>query len=69
MPQSPPQLSRLGTKGAALGLSGSAGAAVLWGFGGIFVVLTYASALVIACYRFWVGALFLTAIVYLTGKR
>ncbi|MGC2485548.1 MAG: DMT family transporter [Acidimicrobiales bacterium] len=69
MSESPLPPTRVGTKGAALGLSGSAAAAVLWGFGGIFVVLTYAPALVVACYRFWLGALFLTAIVYLTGKR
>ena len=69
MPPTPSHPARLGSKGAALGLSGSAAAAILWGFGGIFVVLTYASGLVVACYRFWVGAVFLTLIVYATGKR
>ncbi len=69
MPPEPSHPSRLGTKGAALGLGGSAAAAVLWGFGGIFVVLTYASGLVVAFYRLWLGAVVLSALVYLTGKR
>ncbi len=69
MPSPPSHPARLGTKGAALGLGGSAAAAVLWGFGGIFVVLTYASGLVVAFYRLWLGAVVLSALVYLTGKR
>jgi drug/metabolite transporter (DMT)-like permease len=44
-------------------------AAVLWGFGGIFVALTYASGLVVAFYRLWLGAVVLTIIVYALGKR
>jgi len=44
-------------------------AAVLWGFGGIFVALTFASGLVVAFYRLWLGAVVLTIIVYALGKR
>jgi drug/metabolite transporter (DMT)-like permease len=50
-------------------LSASALAAVLWGFGGIFVVLTFASGLVVAFYRLWLGAALLTTITYASGKR
>lgn len=57
------------SKNVALGLSGSAGAAVLWGFGGIFVDLTYASGLVVAFYRLWLGAVVLSVIVYASGNR
>ncbi len=61
--------ARHASKDVALGLGGSAAAAVLWGFGGIFVVLTYASGLVVAFYRLWLGAAVLSAIVVASGRR
>jgi drug/metabolite transporter (DMT)-like permease len=52
-----------------LGLSASAGAATLWAFGGIFAALTFASGMVSAFYRLWLGAALLTAITYVVGQR
>ncbi len=52
-----------------LGLGGSATAAVLWGFGGIFAALAYAPGLVLAFYRLWVGAVVLVAVLYSTRRR
>lgn len=53
----------------SLGLGASVLAAVLWGFGGIFVALTFAPGLVVAFYRLWLGAVLLTLLVYGSGRR
>lgn len=52
-----------------LGVGGSALAAVLWGFGGIFATLCTAPGLVLTFYRCWLGAGLLVAMLYLTGRR
>jgi drug/metabolite transporter (DMT)-like permease len=52
-----------------MGLGVSALAAVLWGFGGIFVALTFAPGLVLAFYRLWMGAALLYIVVYASGRR
>jgi drug/metabolite transporter (DMT)-like permease len=52
-----------------LGLSASALAATLWGFSGIFAALTFASGLVVAFYRLWLGATLLVIITYSIGQR
>jgi drug/metabolite transporter (DMT)-like permease len=52
-----------------LGLSASALAATLWGFGGIFAALTFASGMVVALYRLWLGAGLLTILTYAVGQR
>ncbi|MGA7836154.1 MAG: DMT family transporter [Acidimicrobiales bacterium] len=57
------------TRRSTLGLSASALAATLWGFGGIFAVLTFASGLVVAFYRLWLGAALLTIVSYAVGQR
>jgi drug/metabolite transporter (DMT)-like permease len=41
----------------------------LWGFGGIFAALTFASGPVVAFYRLWLGATLLTIITYSIGQR
>lgn len=53
----------------SMGLGGSAAAAVLWGFGGIFAALTYAPAMVLTFYRLWVGAAVLIVVLYATRRR
>lgn len=52
-----------------IGLSASALAAVLWGFGGIFAVLISAPGLVLTFYRLWFGAALLVIVVYVSGRR
>ena len=52
-----------------IGLSASALAAVLWGFGGIFAVLISAPGLVLTFYRLWLGATLLAIVVYGSGRR
>ena len=52
-----------------VGLGGSAAAAVLWGFGGIFAALTYAPGLVLTFYRLWMGAAVLAVILYTSRRR
>ncbi len=52
-----------------MGLSASALAATLWGFGGILAALTFASGLVVAFYRLWLGALLFTTVTYAVGQR
>ncbi len=68
-----PLVRRTFPKGAVtrhpLGLSASAFAAVLWGFGGIFAALTYAPGVVVAFYRLWVGAGVLIVLTYSTRRR
>lgn len=41
----------------------------MWGFGGIFAALTFASGLVVAFYRLWLGATLLAILTYVLGKR
>lgn len=53
----------------AIGLGASAMAAVLWGFGSIFVALTFAPGLVLTFYRLWLGAALFCVLVYATGRR
>jgi drug/metabolite transporter (DMT)-like permease len=52
-----------------LGLGASALAATLWAFGGIFAALTFASGMVSAFYRLWLGAALLTIVTYAVGQR
>jgi drug/metabolite transporter (DMT)-like permease len=52
-----------------LGLSASALAATFWGFGGIFAALAFASGLVVAFYRLWIGSALLVVITYSLGQR
>jgi drug/metabolite transporter (DMT)-like permease len=44
-------------------------AAVLWGFGGVFAVLVSSPSLVLSFYRLWAGAVLLTVILYVSGRR
>ncbi len=44
-------------------------AAVMWGFGSIFAVLTYAPGLVLTFYRLWMGAAVLVVVLYGTRRR
>jgi drug/metabolite transporter (DMT)-like permease len=44
-------------------------AAVLWGFGAIFAVLTFAPGLVLSFYRLWLGALLLMLITLSSGRK
>jgi drug/metabolite transporter (DMT)-like permease len=67
MPAAP--ASPTGSGRQALGLGGSALAAVGWGFGPIFATLTSAPGLVLTFYRLWLGAALLTAAVYASGRR
>ncbi len=57
------------TERSTLGLGGSGLAAVLWGFGGIFVALTSASGLVLTFYRLWVGAVVLVVVILASRRR
>ncbi len=52
-----------------MGLSASALAATFWGFGGIFAALTFASGLVVAFYRLWLGSVLLVIITHSVGQR
>ena len=52
-----------------VGLAGSAVAAVLWGFGGIFAALTFAPGLVLAFYRLWVGTVVFVVVLVATRRR
>ena len=52
-----------------MGLAGTTLAAVLWGFGGVFAVLTSAPGLVLSFYRLWLGAALITAVTYASGRR
>lgn len=58
-----------GVERRTLGLGGSAAAAVLWGFGGIFAALAYAPGMVLAFYRLWVGAVVLVVVLRATQRR
>lgn len=51
----------------SIGLSGSALAAVLWGFGGIFAALTYAPGMLLAFYRLWMGVV--VYVIFLSASR
>lgn len=44
-------------------------AAVLWGFGGVFAVLVSSPSFVLSFYRLWAGAVLLTVILYVSGRR
>lgn len=52
-----------------MGLGASALAACLWGFGGIFAALTFASGMAVAFYRLWLGAALLTIAAAVMGQR
>jgi drug/metabolite transporter (DMT)-like permease len=52
-----------------LGLGASGLAAALWAFGSIFAALTFASGLVSAFYRLWIGAAILIVLTYVVGQR
>jgi drug/metabolite transporter (DMT)-like permease len=54
---------------STLGIGASALAAFFWGFGGIFAVLTFATGMVDAFYRLWIGALSFTILAYSFGQR
>ncbi|MGB8195864.1 MAG: DMT family transporter [Acidimicrobiales bacterium] len=50
-------------------MSASVMAAVLWGFGGVFAVLVSSPSFVLSFYRLWAGAVLLTVILYVSGRR
>jgi drug/metabolite transporter (DMT)-like permease len=52
-----------------MGLGASALAATLWGFGGIFVVLTTISGLSLTFYRLWIGSVVLSVVLYASGRK
>jgi drug/metabolite transporter (DMT)-like permease len=58
-----------GIERRTVGLGGSVAAAVLWGFAGIFVALTYAPGLVLTFYRLWMGAAVFAVVLYGSGGR
>jgi drug/metabolite transporter (DMT)-like permease len=51
------------------GVTASAMAAILWGFGGVFAVLVSSPSLVLSFYRLWVGAVLLIVILYVSRRR
>jgi len=57
------------TRHSTLGLGAAALAASLWGFGGIFAALTFASGMVVAFYRLWLGAVLFVILTYAIGQR
>jgi drug/metabolite transporter (DMT)-like permease len=58
-----------GSRRQPIGLGASALAAIMWGFGGIFAVLTSAPGLVLTFYRLWLGAAMLAIVVCVSGRR
>jgi len=63
-------VTRRGNGGSQpIGVGASALAATLWGFAGIFAVLTSAPGIVLTFYRLWLSTGFFFVLVYASGRR
>lgn len=57
------------TRTRTLGMSAAGLAAVMWGIGGVFAVLTTVSGLELTVYRLWMGVILLGALTLASGNR
>lgn len=57
------------TRTQPLGMGAAGLAAVMWGIGGVFAVLTTVSGLEVTVYRLWMGVILLGALSFGSGKR